>query len=113
MDRAGWTLGSLAGLVGISCCALPTVLALLGLASVSSVISLGNTLYDGYGWYFRGAAVVLAALATLAVLRRRQACTLRGAGSQGPLFVAVGVAMIVVYTALYWLTAWLARIATS
>lgn len=46
MDRTGLRLGALAGLVGIACCVSPVVLVLLGLASVSFAISLGNTLYD-------------------------------------------------------------------
>jgi hypothetical protein len=113
MDRAGVGVGGLAGLVGISCCVLPTMLAAAGFSSVPFAISLGTTLYYGYGWYFRAAALAFAVLATLAVLRRRGACTLRSAPSQLPLFISVGVAMIVVYAALYALTAWLARLATT
>jgi hypothetical protein len=113
MDRVGAGLGALAGLVGISCCVLPTVLAAIGLSSVSFALSLGTTLYYGYGWYFRAAALAFAVLATLAVLQRRRACTLPGARGQLPLFVSVGVAMIVVYAVLYALTAWLARLAAT
>ena len=113
MDRAGWTVGALAGLVGMGCCVTPVVLVLFGLSSVSFAISLGNTLYYGYGWYFRAAALAFAVLATLALLRRRGTCTLRSARSQVPLFVSVGVAMIVVYAVLYALTAWLARLAAT
>jgi len=113
MDRVGAGLGALAGLVGISCCVLPTVLAAIGLSSVSFALSLGTTLYYGYGWYFRAAALAFAVLATLAVLQRRRTCTLPGARGQLPLFVSVGVAMIVVYAVLYALTAWLARLAAT
>jgi len=113
MDRVGVGLGGLAGLVGISCCVLPTMLAATGLSSVAFAISLGTTLYYGYGWYFRAAALVFAVLATFAVLRRRGTCTLRSARGQLPLFLSVGVAMIVVYAVLYALTAWLARLATT
>jgi hypothetical protein len=52
-------------------------------------------------------------LTTLAVLRRRRACTLPGARGQLPLFVSVAVAMIVVYVVLYALTAWLARLGAT
>jgi len=79
MDRSGLKLGIVAGLIGISCCVGPTVLALLGLSSVSFAISLSNTLYYEYGWYFRGAAVVLGALGVIGLLRARKSCTLRGA----------------------------------
>jgi hypothetical protein len=60
VDRKVLTLAVLTGLFGISCCVAPTVLALIGFASVSFVISLGHTLYSTYGWYFRGTAVLLA-----------------------------------------------------
>lgn len=111
MDRSGVTLGALAGLLGISCCVAPTVLALLGLSSVSFAISLGTTLYGRYGWFFRGAAVVLAALGVTHMLRRRQACSLRGAAGQWRLLLTVALAMAAVYGALYCLTTWLARLA--
>jgi hypothetical protein len=52
IDRPGFTLGSLAGLIGVSCCVAPTILALLGLISASVAIGLGNMLYVDYGWYF-------------------------------------------------------------
>ena len=112
MDHKALTLGVVAGLVGISCCVTPTVLALLGLASVSFAISLGNTLYYTYGWYFRGAAILLAAVGVVAQLRARNACTLRGARSQWALLVTVAGATVAVYVALYCLTTWLARTAS-
>lgn len=109
MDRAGLTLGALAGLVGIACCVSPVVLVLLGLSSVSFAISLGNTLYYEYGWYFRGAALLLAAGGVVAILRRRRSCTLRGARAQWRLLISVVLLMVAVYAALYGLTAYLAR----
>ena len=112
MDRAGLKLGVLAGLVGISCCVGPTVLALLGLASVSFAISLSTTLYYEYGWYFRGAAILLGALGVIGLLRGRKSCTLRGAREHWRLILTVAAAMVVVYVALYWLTTWLGRTAS-
>ena len=112
MDRAGLTLGALAGLVGIACCVSPVVLVLLGLSSVSFAISLGNTLYYEYGWYFRGAALLLAAGGVVAILRRRRSCTLRGARAQWRLLISVVLLMVAMYAALYGLTAYLARAAS-
>ncbi|MBI3457938.1 MAG: hypothetical protein HY002_19345 [Candidatus Rokubacteria bacterium] len=112
MDRAGLKLGALAGLVGISCCVSPIVLVLLGLSSVAFAVSLGSTLYYGYGWYFRGAALLLAAIGVVGLLRRRKACSLGGARSQWRLLLTVLVAMVVVYVALYALTTYLARAAS-
>ncbi len=112
MDKTGLKLGLMAGLVGISCCVSPVVMVLLGLASVSFAISLGNTLYYGYGWYFRGAALVLAVMGVIAILRGRNACSLRGARAQWRLLLTVVVAMVAVYVLLYWLTSYLARSAS-
>ena len=82
-DPASLKLGALSGLVGISCCVTPIVLVLLGLSSVSAAISLGNTLYYEYGWYFRGAALLLAATGIYVHLKRRNACSLRGRSLRG------------------------------
>jgi NADH:ubiquinone oxidoreductase subunit 6 (subunit J) len=112
MDRAGLRLGIVAGLAAISCCVGPTVLALLGLSSVSLAISLGNTLYYQYGWYFRAAALVLAAAGVVGLLRGRRSCTLRGARQQWRLLLTVVVTMAIVYTGLYLVTTWLARAAS-
>lgn len=112
MDKAGLTLGVLTGLVGISCCVSPVVLVLLGLSSVSFAISLGNTLYYQYGWYFRGAALLLAAAGVMGILRGRRSCSLRGARAQWRLLLTVCVVMVIVYVALYGLTAYLARAAS-
>ena len=112
MDRAGLRIGLVAGLVGISCCVSPVVMVLLGLASVSFAISLDNTLYYQYGWYFRGAALALAAAGVIGILRGRNACTLRGARTQWRLLLTAALVMAAVYVSLYWLTAHLARSAS-
>lgn len=109
MDRFGLKLGALAGLVGIACCVGPTVMVLLGLASVTFAISLGNTLYYQYGWYFRGAALVFAVAGTVFALRGRRSCSLRGAKEQWRLLATVAVGMVVVYVILYLVTSVLAR----
>lgn len=110
MDRPGLGLGALAGLVGIACCVTPVVMVLLGLSSVSFAISLGNTLYYEYGWYFRGAAIVLAAAGVVGILRRRNSCSLRGLQAQRKLVVTVVLAMLIVYVLLYSVTSYLARV---
>lgn len=109
MDRSGLKLGAVAGLLGISCCVGPAALALLGLSSVPFAISLGNTLYYQYGWYFRAAALLLAAAGVVRILRLRNACSPRGARSQWKLLLTVAGATAVVYVLLYWLTSYLAR----
>jgi hypothetical protein len=103
-DRSGVKLGAVAELVGIACCVSPVVLVLLGLSSVSFAISLANTPYCEYGWYSRGAAVLLAAAGVVHLLKRRRACTPEGARTQWRLLLAVLVTMVVVYAVLYSLT---------
>ncbi len=111
VDRHGLALGSLAGLIGIACCVGPTVLALLGLASASFAIALGTKLYSEYGWLFRGAGLLFAALGAWAVLRRRRSCGLSGALTQWRLLGTAALSMLLVYAILYGVTALLARAA--
>ncbi len=65
-----------------------------------------------HGWYFRGAALLLAAVGVVKILRGRQACSPAGARAHWRLLLTVLVVMIVVYGALYALTSWLARAAS-
>src|SRR6266511_1544844 len=76
-------------------------------------VRLGNTLYYGYGWYFRGAALLFAGAGVVGILRGRCSCTLGGARVHWRLLVTVAVVMTAVYASLYWLTTYLARTASS
>lgn len=76
--RTGGVIGFLSGLVGIGCCVSPVVLYLVGAASATTAVSLGYDLYNNYGWYFRGAGLVLGGSAVYLYLRRRDACDLTG-----------------------------------
>ena len=59
------------------CCLSPIILVLLGLSTVSFASSLANTLYGDYTWYFRGAGLVLLAVAIIFYLRHTKGiCTL-------------------------------------
>lgn len=105
----GLAIGALAGLVGILCCVSPVVLVLLGLSSVSFAISLGNTLYYQYGWYFRGAALLTASLGVYLHLKGQRACSVEGLRARWKMLAAVALSMVAVYLALFYLTAWLGR----
>ena len=72
-------MGLIAGLAAITCCVSPVVLVLLGVATAAEAVTLGDTLYYTYGWAFRGAGLLIAAVALTLYLRRRQACNLKGA----------------------------------
>jgi hypothetical protein len=69
-------------------------------------------LYAEYGWSFRGAGLVFAAIGVGALLSRRRSCSVDGARAQWRLLVSTVLSMMVVYAALYWLTTLLARAAS-
>jgi len=102
-----WRIGLLGGLVGMSCCIGPTVLALLGIVSAGTAYAWANDLYGAAGWWFRLAG--LAALAALVwiALRRRDECSASGVGRQWRRLAAVLGIAVGTYAALYGLTTWL------
>ena len=69
--RRGLLLGLTAGLAAITCCVSPIVLVLLGVATAAEAVTLGDTLYYDYGWYFRAVGLAIAALAVIMFLRGR------------------------------------------
>jgi len=105
--RALW-IGAAAGAAAILCCVSPVVLFLLGISTATEAIALGNRLYYGYTWYFRGAGVLLAAIAAVLYLRRRRSCSLAGARRYWPTLIGIGLVMVRTYAALYAATSYLA-----
>lgn len=103
----GLGIGALGGLVGISCCVSPVILYLVGVASATEAVGLGNRLYGEYAWYFRGAGLVVGGAAFALYLRRRDHCDLRGARAQWRTVATAAAAGVVTYGALYALTTWL------
>lgn len=91
------------------CCVSPVVMVLLGLSTVSFAISLANTLYYQYGWYFRGAALLMATAGMVWHLRRQRACSVEGLRASWKMLAAVVVSMVAVYVGLYYVTTWLGR----
>ena len=61
--RKGIKYGLLSGLAGIMCCVSPVVLVLLGVATAAEAVTLGDTLYYGYAWFFRAFGLAVAAIA--------------------------------------------------
>lgn len=107
--KALW-IGVGAGVTAILCCVSPVVLFLLGVSTAAEAISLGDRLYYGYTWYFRGVGLVVAIVAILIYLRRRRSCTLRGAGANWRTLLGIGLVMVVTYVALYTATGYLATL---
>lgn len=100
-------IGVLGGLIGISCCVSPVVLYLIGLASATEAVGLGNRLYGEYAWYFRGVGLLVGGAAFALYLRGRGQCDLRGARNQWRTIATAAAVGVVTYAALYAFTTWL------
>ena len=105
--RSGLGMGLLAGVTAIMCCVSPVVLVLLGIVTAVEAISLGDTLYYEYGWYFRGAGLLAAVSAALIYLRRRNSCSIGGARRHWIALATLPVTAIITYVALFWFTKYL------
>ena len=105
--RRGILLGLASGLVAITCCVSPVVLVLLGVATAAEAVTLGDTLYYTYGWYFRAAGLVIAALAVILFLRGRGVCNVRGAYQYRRMLIVLVASGAVTYAGLFWFTKYL------
>ena len=100
-------MGLASGLVAITCCVSPVVLVLLGVATAAEAVTLGDTLYYTYGWYFRAAGLGVAALAVILFLRGRGACDVRGACHYRRMLIVLVASGAATYAGLFWLTKYL------
>ncbi|MCI0438151.1 MAG: hypothetical protein L0177_03360 [Chloroflexi bacterium] len=105
--RRGIAYGLISGLAAIACCVSPVVLALIGVATAAEAVTLGDTLYYGYGWWFRGAGFLIAGCAIYLHLRRRRSCSLRGAYHHRRLLAILFGAGLATYAGLFWFTKYL------
>ena len=105
--RRGLLLGLTSGLAAITCCVSPIVLVLLGVATAAEAVTLGDTLYYDYGWYFRGAGFGIAALAVFLFLRGRGVCNVRGAYRYRRMLIVLVASGAATYAGLFWFTKYL------
>lgn len=108
--RSGLLGGLAAGTIGLACCVGPAVAALLGLTSAAVAIDVANTLFSEWGWAFKLAGGVFAAVAIGLAYRRRRSCgtdARRGTGRFAAVLIATGLAT---YGVLYAGTTWLGNI---
>ena len=105
--RAGVLMGLVSGLTAITCCVSPVVLVLVGVATAAEAVSLGDTLYYTYGWYFRAGGLVVGLVAVVVYLRRRRACSIGGAYRYRRTLVVLIASGAVTYAGLFWLTKYL------
>ena len=105
--KRGVLVGVGSGLVAITCCVSPVVLALLGVATAAEAVTLGDTLYYTYGWYFRAAGLGIAALAVILFLRGRGVCNIRGAYQYRRMLLVLMASGAATYAGLFWFTKYL------
>lgn len=105
--KKGILFGVTSGLVAITCCVSPVVVALLGIATAAEAVSLGDTLYYTYGWFFRAAGIAAAAAAVIIFLRGRRECSLQGAYRYRGMIAVLAASGIATYAALFWFTKYL------
>ena len=105
--KRGALVGVGSGLVAITCCVSPVVLALLGVATAAEAVTLGDTLYYTYGWYFRAAGLGVAALAVILFLRGRGVCNVRGAYQYRRMLIVLMASGAATYAGLFWFTKYL------
>ena len=94
-------------MVAITCCVSPVVLVLIGVATAAEAVALGDTLYYTYGWFFRGAGILVAGVAVLVYLRSRKSCSLDGAKGYRRLLLTLVIRCGATYAGLYWFTKYL------
>ena len=105
--KRGVLVGVGSGLVAITCCVSPVVLALLGVATAAEAVTLGDTLYYTYGWYFRATGLGIAALAVILFLRGRGVCNVRGAYQYRRMLIVLMASGAATYAGLFWFTKYL------
>ena len=105
--RTGIGIGLLSGLAGIMCCVSPVVAVLLGIATAAQAVTLGDTLYYQYGWYFRTAGLLVAVTAVVLHLRRRGACSIEGALRYRRMLAVLAASAVATYAGLFWFTRYL------
>ena len=105
--KRGVLVGVGSGLVAITCCVSPVVLALLGVATAAEAVTLGDTLYYTYGWYFRAAGLGIGALAVILFLRGRGVCNVRGAYQYRRMLLVLMASGAATYAGLFWFTKYL------
>lgn len=105
--RSGLGMGFLSGLTAIMCCVSPVILVILGAVTAAEAISLGDTLYYEFGWYFRGAGLLVAILAVVAYLRKRNSCSVCGARRYWITLSILPITAVATYAGLFWFTKYL------
>ena len=105
--KKGILFGITSGFVAITCCVSPVVLVLLGVTTAAEAVTLGDTLYYEYGWFFRTAGLIVAVIAVVLFLRGRNQCNIRGALTYRWMLVILVASGAATYAGLFWFTKYL------
>lgn len=106
-----WRIGITGGLVGILCCAGPTILALVGIIGATTALAWANDLYGNYAWWFRLGGLAVLALLVWIGLRRRNQCNIDAIRRLRWRLATLLAIAVGTYGVLYALTIWLERFA--
>nr|WP_222132328.1 hypothetical protein [Pseudonocardia sp. C8] len=106
-----WRIGLTGGVVGILCCAGPTVLALLGIVSAGTAFAWATDLYGNYAWWFRLSGLAVLVLLVWLALRRRDQCSIAGMRRWRWRLLGVLAVAVATYIVLYAVTTWLGTLA--
>lgn len=104
-------IGLVSGLVAILCCVGPAALALIGLIGGATAYTVATDLYTQWGWWFRAAGLLVAAVLVWVALRRRDSCHADGLRRSWRGLVVIVIVGALTYGALYALTTWLGTFA--
>ena len=105
--KKGILFGLASGFVAITCCVSPVVFVLLGIATAAEAVTLGDTLYYDYGWFFRTAGLIVAVAAVILFLRGRNQCSIRGAFRYRWMLAILVASGAATYAGLFWFTKYL------
>ena len=105
--KSGAAIGLVSGFAAITCCVSPVVFVLIGIATAAEAVTLGDTLYYTYGWFFRAFGAVVAAAAVIVYLRRRRSCSIDGARRHWRMLGSLVLAGGATYAGLFWFTKYL------
>ena len=105
--KSGAAIGLLSGFAAITCCVSPVVFVLIGVATAAEAVTLGDTLYYDYGWYFRAFGAAVAAAAVIVYLRGRRSCNIDGARRHWRMLATLVLAGGATYAGLFWFTKYL------
>ncbi len=71
-----WLVGGVSGFIASLSCLIPVLVLVLGLATLSSAIALGDFLFYKYWWAFVGAGLISASVITYFYARKKKGvCT--------------------------------------